>query len=141
EYIQEQAGDEAEVIFGHGVDSELGDRIRVTVIATGFATDGMIVPINKQTKEETRKVHDLDRTQTWLFSPDNSVNEKGKQPELKSKTIEEEKPWSEEKDNSQRETVFSGPFMKIEDSTSRNDDQDGEEGLFEEDDEFDTLSV
>ena len=37
EYIQEQAGDEAEVIFGHGVDSNLGDRIRVTVIATGCA--------------------------------------------------------------------------------------------------------
>ncbi len=36
EYIQEMAGDEAEVIFGHGVDPELGDNIRVTVIATGF---------------------------------------------------------------------------------------------------------
>ena len=33
EYIQEQAGDQAEVIFGHGVDAELEDRIRVTVIA------------------------------------------------------------------------------------------------------------
>jgi cell division protein FtsZ len=36
EYIQEQAGQEAEMIFGHGVDSALGDRLRVTVIATGF---------------------------------------------------------------------------------------------------------
>ena len=36
DYIQEYAGDEAEVIFGHGVDSSLGENIRVTVIATGF---------------------------------------------------------------------------------------------------------
>jgi cell division protein FtsZ len=43
EYIQGQAGDEAEVIFGHGVDPSIGDRIRVTVIATGFAHDGLMV--------------------------------------------------------------------------------------------------
>lgn len=29
EYIQQQAGDDAEVIFGHGVDTGLADRIRV----------------------------------------------------------------------------------------------------------------
>lgn len=36
DYIEEHSGGEAEVIFGHGVDPELGDDIRVTVIATGF---------------------------------------------------------------------------------------------------------
>src|SRR6185295_5928469 len=79
EYIQEQAGDEAEVIFGHGVDPNVGDRIRVTVIATGFAHDGSIGK-----KEEEKKVHDLDRTQTTLFeSADNSVNQRGQEIELK----------------------------------------------------------
>jgi len=36
DFMQEYAGDDAEVIFGHGVDDGLGDSIRVTVIATGF---------------------------------------------------------------------------------------------------------
>ncbi|MGB3619428.1 MAG: cell division protein FtsZ [Catalinimonas sp.] len=36
EYIQGEAGDRAEMIFGHGIDDELGENIRVTVIATGF---------------------------------------------------------------------------------------------------------
>ncbi len=36
EYIQEQSGEDAEVIFGHGVDPDLEDSIRVTLIATGF---------------------------------------------------------------------------------------------------------
>lgn len=39
EYIQERAGDDAEVIFGQGIDSDLGKGIRVTVIATGFEMD------------------------------------------------------------------------------------------------------
>lgn len=39
EYIQERAGDDAEVIFGQGIDSELSKGIRVTVIATGFEMD------------------------------------------------------------------------------------------------------
>ncbi|MGM0946413.1 MAG: cell division protein FtsZ [Bacteroidota bacterium] len=39
EYIQEKAGDNAEVIFGQGIDPELGKAIRVTVIATGFEMD------------------------------------------------------------------------------------------------------
>ena len=38
-YIQEKAGQDAEVIFGHGTDETLGQSIRVTVIATGFARE------------------------------------------------------------------------------------------------------
>lgn len=43
EYIQEKAGEEAEVIFGHGIDAELGQSIRVTVIATGFAREASTI--------------------------------------------------------------------------------------------------
>ena len=38
--IQNEAGDEAEVIFGTVIDETLGDSLRVTVIATGFDNDG-----------------------------------------------------------------------------------------------------
>lgn len=57
DYIQEYAGDDAEVIFGHGVDSTLGENIRVTVIATGFGKvdeDGEYI-----SKEEEAKRFDL----------------------------------------------------------------------------------
>ncbi len=53
DYIQEYAGDNAEVIFGHGVDSNLGEHIRVTVIATGFgevSAAGEYVNKNDDTK-------------------------------------------------------------------------------------------
>tara|TARA_B110000114_G_scaffold33647_1_gene34654 strand:- start:559 stop:1314 length:756 start_codon:yes stop_codon:yes gene_type:complete len=34
--MQDMSGEDAEVIFGHGVDPTLGEKIRVTIIATGF---------------------------------------------------------------------------------------------------------
>ena len=81
EYIQQQAGEDAEVIFGHGVDSALGDRIRVTVIATGFINETKVV------KKEEKKVHELDRSQIPLFgTADNSVNHRGADLELKVKS-------------------------------------------------------
>lgn len=36
DYIQEQIGSDAEMIFGHGSDAQLAENVRVTVIATGF---------------------------------------------------------------------------------------------------------
>lgn len=65
EFIQEQAGDDAEVIFGHGVDPSLEESIRVTVIATGFEVVRTEVTSVVQEKEVTqipeRKVFDLER--------------------------------------------------------------------------------
>ncbi len=49
EYIQEKAGDNAEVIFGQGIDQELGKGIRVTVIATGFEMDKLSDKVARKT--------------------------------------------------------------------------------------------
>ncbi|TVP51224.1 MAG: cell division protein FtsZ [Mongoliibacter sp.] len=51
EYIQERAGEDAEVIFGQGIDQDLNKGIRVTVIATGFEMDKLTGSI--ATKKET----------------------------------------------------------------------------------------
>lgn len=37
EYVQDQAGNSAEVIFGYGKDESLGKQLSVTLIATGFS--------------------------------------------------------------------------------------------------------
>ena len=82
EYIQEQSGDECEVIFGHGVDAALGDCIRVTVIATGFAGEGRSSSTTK--KPDEKKVLDLEKSQyTMTEMADNSVNERNQEIELK----------------------------------------------------------
>lgn len=56
DYIQEQAGERCEVIFGHGIDEALGNKIRVTVIATGF-------------HDSRRKARKQERTVVSLDSP------------------------------------------------------------------------
>lgn len=62
DYMQEFAGDDAEVIFGHGVDPNLGENIRVTVIATGFegGTEVKPVPRRESTSAGTKRVIDLE---------------------------------------------------------------------------------
>ncbi|TAH24927.1 MAG: cell division protein FtsZ [Cytophagales bacterium] len=62
DFIEEKAGDNAEMIFGQGLDTTLGDQVRVTVIATGF------LEANELdlgfAKEETKKVIDLESQKT-----------------------------------------------------------------------------
>ena len=78
EYIQGQAGDECEVIFGHGLDSTLGVNIRVTVIATGFAQE------IKSPKKEEKKILDLETPiAEESKGVDNTVNERNQEIELK----------------------------------------------------------
>ncbi|MFN3315503.1 MAG: cell division protein FtsZ [Raineya sp.] len=63
DYVIGKSGEASEVIYGTGIDSTLGDSIRVTVIATGFSVeDGGIYPINQPQRTETEKkiVHDLE---------------------------------------------------------------------------------
>ncbi len=49
DYITEMAGEEAEVIFGHGIDPDIGASIRVTVLATGFEQQSEAVQSKKPT--------------------------------------------------------------------------------------------
>jgi cell division protein FtsZ len=51
EYIQDKAGEDAEMIFGHGTDDTLGQSIRVTVIATGFAREAHTISTNSRPAE------------------------------------------------------------------------------------------
>ncbi|MDH5365360.1 MAG: cell division protein FtsZ [Cyclobacteriaceae bacterium] len=88
EYIQEMAGDEAEVIFGHGVDPELEESIRVTVIATGFEDKSeRLIPIEKKSVDnEQPKVFNLEKDNQFdLF---NAEPERNTSDEITLKTID-----------------------------------------------------
>ena len=71
DFIQAEAGFEANIIMGIGEDHELGDAISVTIVATGFAADQQ----NNITNTEAKKiVHTLEDEQkaTYDFSSDNA---------------------------------------------------------------------
>ncbi len=55
EYIQKEAGDTVEVIWGNGHDNSLGEKINVTLIATGFDTSNGIDYVSNKSKENASK--------------------------------------------------------------------------------------
>lgn len=59
DYIQDEAGSTADVIWGHGYDETLGDNLSVTIIATGFNTS----PDMGEIREEKTKKFNLDNDQ------------------------------------------------------------------------------
>ncbi len=58
DYIQEEAGMDADVIWGNGTDEDLGDQLVLTVIATGFHGE----KLEKLTGKENVVRHVLDTT-------------------------------------------------------------------------------
>ena len=98
EYIQEKAGEEGEVIFGHGVDPDLKENIRVTIIATGFEED----EVKPQPKENTKKVIDLESNrQISLFDEyemQRSKNRRNQDQNYSFEQPEQKQPREEEEE-------------------------------------------
>ena len=139
-YIQEQAGQEAEMIFGHGVDSVLGDRLRVTVIATGFHNEEETTEEVKKSDAEADKktVHDLDRSQTWMFEQENISHAQEiqlKKTEEPVKPIKRKQEEEEDEKPVQREFMFDIPVNNTPGKDAEDDFDDV--GVFgNHDDEF-----
>ena len=73
DYIQEAAGLTAEVIQGYGVDESLGDKVSVTIIATGFnKRNDLGYDIVK--KPEVKKINLYDDISTPVAAPAPVVN-------------------------------------------------------------------
>ncbi len=67
DYIQDEAGYDANIIMGIGEDEQLGDAISVTIVATGFAADQQSTITNTEVK---KIIHTLEEEQkaTYDFS-------------------------------------------------------------------------
>jgi cell division protein FtsZ len=79
DYIQDEAGYDANIIMGVGEDEKLGDAIAVTIVATGFAKDQQSTITNTEVK---KIVHTLEDEQKATYN----FNEK---TVTKSSTIDE----------------------------------------------------
>jgi cell division protein FtsZ len=59
DYIQDEAGSTADVIWGHGYDPSLGDKLSVTLIATGFKTsDAPLTGFDKAPEKIVRSLNE-----------------------------------------------------------------------------------
>lgn len=97
DYIQDAAGSTADVIFGHAKDSDLGDKLSVTVIATGFQSS----PITGFEKAPVKNVTTLEEDKkTEVKAP------------LESPT--QANPWAGAKEVVSEEVEEDEPFLKTE---------------------------
>jgi len=102
DYIQDEAGLSADVIWGHGFDETLGDKICVTIIATGFkSTPDTGV---RMEEEPTKKYHSLeDSNPTKITQPISAPTEKTVspivEPEAKEENEEEFAPYLKNEDD------------------------------------------
>ncbi|MDG1147867.1 MAG: cell division protein FtsZ [Crocinitomicaceae bacterium] len=69
DYIQEAAGSTADVIFGHAKDETLGDKVSVTVIATGFSSSPITGFEKAPQKQVTKLAEEVKEIKTPLESP------------------------------------------------------------------------
>ncbi|MBI2281224.1 MAG: cell division protein FtsZ [Bacteroidetes bacterium] len=92
DYIQKQAGYTAELIWGNGTDESLGNKVCVTVIATGFGSTNKS-SVDFGIKPE-KIVHDLEATIAVVQSiiddkvENNEENEEVEEPFLKTQTTQ-----------------------------------------------------
>ena len=106
DYIQDEAGATADVIWGHGFDETLEDGICVTLIATGFNSS----PITGFEKAPEKKVVSLDdeSVPTMISQP---ITTPVESPVAKTNTwndaAEEKNSWQEEKEEE--------PFLMVKD--------------------------
>lgn len=95
DFIQDAAGSTADVIFGHAKDDELGDKINVTVIATGFSSS----PLTGFEKAPKRNVTTLEEEKAVeIKTPMDSPTQKN--------------PWAGAKEV--EPTAADEPFLKSE---------------------------
>jgi cell division protein FtsZ len=126
DFIQEMAGEEADVIFGHGIDEEMGESISVTVIATGFDQSETKLPAKKGIE---KKVYDLDSSRQINKNPEPpQQNHQAEQPKERitpkqPSLFEEDQPDEEPKEGPKEEEpvvgsrtyYFERPQQKIND--------------------------
>ena len=78
DYIQNEAGDSADIIWGNGTDESLENNISITLIATGFKSkDDQI-----QEKNRNKKVHILSDETGKVAEKNKTVNKKIENIEL-----------------------------------------------------------
>jgi cell division protein FtsZ len=98
DYIQEAAGDSANVIWGYGHDDSLGNEVRVTIIATGF--EGRVNTMLEEVEPEIKRIPlDIEEPRAITEKVTSPID--GSKKEIVKKQEEEE---------------LEEPFLKIIDS-------------------------
>ncbi len=110
DYIQDEAGYDANIIMGVGEDEKLGDSIAVTIVATGFAKDQQSTITNTEVK---KIVHTLENDQKATYNFDEKTITKSPTLEQPISDVIQEKIIHILEDDAEFEEVKPTPKMDL----------------------------
>jgi len=110
DYIQDEAGYDANIIMGVGEDEKLGDSIAVTIVATGFAKDQQSTITNTEVK---KIVHTLENDQKATYNFGEKTITKSPTLDQPISDVIQEKIIHILKDDVELEEVKSTPKMDL----------------------------
>ncbi|MFB1038960.1 MAG: cell division protein FtsZ [Polaribacter sp.] len=110
DYIQDEAGYDANIIMGVGEDEKLGDSIAVTIVATGFAKDQQSTITNTEVK---KIVHTLENDQKATYNFGEKTITKSPTLEQPISDVVQEKIIHILEDDAEHEEVKPTPKMDL----------------------------
>ncbi len=119
DYIQEEAGASADVIWGYGMDESLGDSLSVTIIATGF-NQNPNTGVNLERNVEKRKMNLVDPLPTAVKKVEEEVDESSEEePFLRKSTEQDSTPAAPIATPAEKQRVFEFEVKRydLEDAT------------------------
>jgi cell division protein FtsZ len=69
DFIQDAAGQTADIIKGYGIDETLGDKINVTLIATGFNANPVVTFTEKKAEKIVHRMEELTKPTPVVSAP------------------------------------------------------------------------
>jgi cell division protein FtsZ len=119
DYLQEAAGQTADIIKGYGIDETLGNKVNVTLIATGFSANPVTTFAEKKVERIIRRLDDVAQTNPMVSAAPPTA------PKLMFNLNEEVKPAAEVKPvvnetPKQDKVEASEPFIKASETTTEN---------------------
>ncbi len=115
DFIQNEAGQSAEVIWGNGFDESLGDKISITLIATGFNAPEEIDETTFN-REKPKKVYTLDdnlnrAAETPSAQPEKQPDDQQEQQFEEITLIKKDKPAEPEKPATRNDAPQEGEML------------------------------
>lgn len=127
DFLQDAAGDEANIIWGNGLDKALGNQISVTIIATGFKTNTNSL---LQPEAEPEKVQLTDLFGGVIPGQPKKENPKTKEPTVIVQELEPEEMMDEELvEQDTYENRSSGNRMKSSRNNKRKKEEESSESV------------
>ncbi len=79
DYVQDKAGNNADIIWGNTIDNSLGEALSVTIIATGFEDDSLSDFLPKEITIEKFKIDTADKKENIEQGPKPIITTAGKE--------------------------------------------------------------